>query len=412
MEIERRVALSAWWKAMGLRNAEIADLLRVDVSSVSRYLKQAEDSGWLSQQYSVNLPRELAEQVQPAARDPELEASLWGALSGSPGAHPNAQRVGREGIVVVRKLESGTARRRDQADAWKSEPMLMSRMAIEGARLLLDRLGQRERCESTTLGITWGRSVGQLVECLSNMVLPEFPNVSIVSLQGGVGRGHVAAPFMAPYYPDTLAERLRLLLHATNPPSLITMPGYVRRETASAVGHGGMEAIWRFIEDDVSFQQAVEAHRRLDVAVVGVGGFEPGAWALRSGHVTDQEMVTELLSEGARGDIACRVYRDGPEEPIEGPGRGACGTPAILGMNHRAIGISLTDLRSRVEAGARVIAVGGGSRGAKGLALRAAVRNGFATDVVTDEATARAILRHEAEYRTRQPSDTSNRVVG
>ena len=68
-------------------------------------------------------------------------------------------------------------------------------------------------------------------------------------------------------------------------------------------------------------------------------------------------------------------------------------TETIRQTNLRAIGISLAMLRARVRAGARVLAIAGGKRGAKAKAIHSAVNNGFVTELVTDEETAVTILK-------------------
>ena len=68
MSFDSKIALSAYYKGRGLSNAEIATLLRVDVSSVSRYLKQAIEKRWLHQTLQLRLPRALDREVRATVR--------------------------------------------------------------------------------------------------------------------------------------------------------------------------------------------------------------------------------------------------------------------------------------------------------------------------------------------------------
>ena len=398
MNIDNKIALSAYYKGRGLSNADIAVLLRVDASSVSRYLKQAEQNKWLQQKLQLRLPRELDRVVQATVRAVELEEALFQLFSEAAGRGTLGPKVRREGFVVVRAPRDPN---RDGKEARQENPPTQARvldelgmamMCIEGGRLLLDLLSQRERDQPTILGVTWGRSTGGVVSCLGEMSLPELPNLVVVALQGGVGRG-LSPDVGSQYYPDILAERLSLLFRSRTIPVRITLPAYILAATAAEVKDAGLRAIWKFIESDGSFQQAVLCHKRLDVALIGVGGFESQAWALSSGYLPDANAAAALIEEGAVGDIACRFFRDRPEPPIEGWDASSGGSEAIRRTNLRAVGVSLASLRARVGAGARVIAVAGGHSGAKAGAIRAAVLGGLVSDIVTDEETAVSILK-------------------
>jgi DNA-binding transcriptional regulator LsrR (DeoR family) len=395
MSFENKIALAAYYKGEGLNNAQISQLLRVDVSSVSRYLKQADENGWLRHKIDVRLPRELDRAVRAAVRAIQLEDDLFHLFfSGRHGATRN-RFIRREGLVVVRRLPHAstafakTARAvRTRKNAEKLQTMMMS---IEGARLLLDLISTRKRNRPAVLGTTWGRGTGGVVECLAEMSLPQIHRLLVVPLQGGVGRS-VSSDASSAYYPNILAERLSLLFGSRRAPALITQPAYIQAETATAVKAEGLQAIWRFIEADHSFQQASAAYQKLDVALIGIGGLEQGAWAVTSGYLPNANVVSALREEGACGDIACRFFRDRAEDPIEGWGEQVPGAETIRQTNRRAIGIALSTLRDRVSAGARVLAIAGGNAGVKADAIRAAVASGFITDLVTDEETALAIL--------------------
>jgi DNA-binding transcriptional regulator LsrR (DeoR family) len=403
MNIDNKIALSAYYKGKGLSNADIALLLRVDASSVSRYLKQAEENKWLRQKVLLSLPRELDRSVQATVRDVGLEEDLFQFFSAKASQGASTSRIRREGFVVVRPPRRSDAGARTHTGVLHE--LCMAMMGIEGGRLLVDLLLQGERDQPTTLGVTWGRSTGRVVSCLGEMSLPELPNLVVVALQGGVGRS-LSSDAGSQYYPDILAERLSLLFGSRSAPIRITLPAYISAVTAAEVKEEGLKAIWKFIEGDYSFQQAALHYKRLDLALIGLGGFERQAWARSSSYLADANSVAALIEEGAVGDIACRFFRGHSEPPIEGWDERSGETEAIRRTNLRAIGISLASLHARVRAGARVIAVAGGHSGAKAGAIRAGMLGGLVTEIVTDEDTAVSILKDGCR---RAPSRRSGR---
>ncbi len=344
-DYDTRIALSARYKSRGVDNAKIAGLLRVDASSVSRYLKQAEKNAWIQQLIHLQLREELPRAVRSTVRDLDLEDDLYHYFSeAQSGTRPLAS-IRRSAFVVVKGA----------GDASGSDPD-GAMMAAEGGRLLLDLLAQGEMEKPTTLGSARSRSTGLEVSFLARMSLPELPNLEVIPLQGGVGRG--VAPEIGSQYLDLLAEKFRILFKSRRSSPIITLPAFIGSATA-AVKDAGPRAIWRFTEDDPSFQCADEALKRLDLALIGIGALEDGAWALISGYLAGAEMAA-LKIEGVSGDVVCRFFRDRVEMPIEGWEMQTRDTETIRGANLRAIGISLGALRERVRAGARVVAVAWG----------------------------------------------------
>ncbi len=378
-DLDARIALTVYYRSQGLAYSAIARLLRVDASSISRYIKQAEDRSWAKRTVRMQLPPDMLQIVRKSMRSPGLEDSLREAF-----ADDARSALRPEGVIVVRtdKVIPG------DEDAQQDRNFVRRLLAIEGSGLLTDVLSQRAGPNRTTLGIAWGRSTGAVVSQLKEIALPEVPNLEAVPLQGGMGQ--VADDAHGQFYPDVLAHELSALFKASRPAQSLSLPAYIDPDLAQELGEAGLNTIWRFFEKDLSYRRLREAYADLDVGLIGVGGLEPGAWATGSGYLPNADLVKELRNEGAIGDIACRFYRDAVEDPIEQ--EDGLDTPCIHLTNRRAIGISLTQLRERVAAGARIIAVAGSESGAKGPAVRAAIRNGFVSDVVTDDRTARSML--------------------
>jgi DNA-binding transcriptional regulator LsrR (DeoR family) len=388
MSTDDKVALSAHYKSRGFSNAIIAKLLRVDASSVSRYLSQAEERGWLHQTVRTELPADLEHAVQSSTRAIELEERIFERLAQKKSA---ASHLRRGGIVIVKAPAGSRASRTSRKPRQKADDsLLLSMLGVEGARLTLDLVSEYRPGEPLAMGIAWGRSTGAIVASLAGLKLPELPRLLVVPLQGGIGRS--ASPDGASkYYPNILADRLTRLFGARQPPALITLPAYITAKAAREVKQAGLEAIWKFVEHDPSFREASHAYERLNLAIVGIGGLEEGAWAISSGYIESPAIVAALKREGACGDIVCRFFRDRLEAPLEG-WSAAADAETIRQTNLRAIGISLTTLRKRVAVGARVLAIAGGQYGAKARAIKAALLNGLVTDIVTDEETAIGML--------------------
>ncbi len=393
MDLDAKIAAAAYYKAGGVSNAGISALLRVDLSSVSRYLKYAEDNDWLAHKLDLHLPRELEREVLSTVRDVELEDKLFEFFTTGSGGE-TATQVRRQGIVVVRGELAGPGPtesvRKPAREVPPSEDLAATMLNIEGARLLVDILAQFERSRPVVLGVTWGRRTGGVVSFLGDMTLPELPELRVVALQGGVGRG-LAPERGGQNYSDVLAERIATLFRSGQAPARITLPAFIPSRLARELGDEGLKAIWKFINSDQSFQTAASLHEQLDVGLVGVGGFESGAWAVTSGYLSAAD-VKDLKRAGAVGDIVCRFFREAGESPIEGWAAASGGGGAIRAANLRAVGVSLATLAARVRAGARVLAVAGGASGAKALALRAAVRAGLVSDIVTDSPTCLTIV--------------------
>jgi DNA-binding transcriptional regulator LsrR (DeoR family) len=119
--------------------------------------------------------------------------------------------------------------------------------------------------------------------------------------------------------------------------------------------------------------RALEAARRADLALVGIGDLDPQrSGFVRTGLLRAEELAT-LREDGAAGDIAWRIFDRGGQQH-------GCD------FNQRVIGLSLDDL-----AGIRaVIAVAAGAR--KAGAIRAALHAGALHALATDDRTAAGIL--------------------
>lgn len=375
MELDERVALAAYYKQrMRLSNATIARILRVDVSSVSRYLSQAERNRWLVPRFDLRLPTRHLQMSRARSRNPGLEQAVQNAFEQ---AVPHRSMCE---VIVAEALDAP----------------LVDTLGVLAGELLVDVLSNRS---PKVLGIAWGRTTHAATSAISRMSPIELPSLRVVPLQGGLSSVQ-AEPHQGIYLADTMAQSLANCFQTESPPQRLPFPAYVDAATAGTCTEVGLEAISSFIRGSESYQEIRSLYAKLDAALVGIGGFEPDAWALKSGFLPDPQAVSELQKVGVCGDIVCRFYRDIEEAPsedsIEDAGSPVESDPAcrlLLQVNRRAIGISLRQLRERVSSGARVIGLAGGNDGAKALAILGAMINGFITDLVTDRTTAQRLVQ-------------------
>ncbi len=395
MSYDLRIALAAYYKSLGLSNADIAKRLRVDVSSVSRYLTLAKDQGWLEERLVLNLPKEYAQKIAEMLRRPELETELFSRF-GSSQENERKHRgcLHEQGVVVVASIQSTETHLSKQ----DRDQIYMSRIGVEGAALLLDILSQRVSLRQTTLGVAWGRTTNAVVNALKERDVIEFPQLVVIPLQGGVGMA-LEPSEAAKYYPDILVQEISKIFRALTPPYHLSIPAYIDYQTAVEVGDEGLDHILTFLQRDQSFRRVSEAYHALDIGIVGIGALEENAWAFTTEYLSNEEEVYALKKAGV-GDIVCRFYRDVVEDPVET--LADLDTAAtveekaikrtLYQTNRRALGISLQKIRQRISAGARIIAVAGGNDGIKARAIYGTLINGFITDLVTDEATAEKIV--------------------
>lgn len=123
---------------------------------------------------------------------------------------------------------------------------------------------------------------------------------------------------------------------------------------------------------DASVQQAMSLWASVDVALLGIGALHRSAFLRNSGNYARAADVTSLTEAGAVGDV-CLRYFDADGHPVRAP------------FDQRVIGVTLDQLRAIP----RRIAVAGGSE--KAAAIRAALRGGIVTTLVTDVGVARQL---------------------
>lgn len=224
-------------------------------------------------------------------------------------------------------------------------PLPLRTLAAAGAHYL-NRV--MERREAALIGIGHGRTLAEMVRHLPRV---PRPGIRFVSLLGSLTRHAAANPFdvihslteitgaesyfmPAPFFADSLEDKRVLLAQKS-------------------------------LKDVFALARAADLH------VVGIGEVGPRAHLLSTGMITPEEF-RELERAGAVGEVLGRFVD-------------AAGQPVQADINERAVAIRLEELEGR-----QVVAVAGGT--GKSRAIAAVLESRVITGLVTDEATAKAVL--------------------
>ncbi|MEU6725843.1 sugar-binding domain-containing protein, partial [Nonomuraea wenchangensis] len=176
----------------------------------------------------------------------------------------------------------------------------------------------------------------------------------VVQLVGGVGERTVQAKA------NRLLGHLAELIGAE--PIYVQAPGLV-----------GTAEISQSLVSDAAMHAVTEEWQSLTMALVGIGSVQPSPLLRDSGNAlaaTDQD---KLIAAHAVGDV-CQRFFDATGELIHSD------------LNSRVVGIDPKILRAIP----RRIGMAGGER--KHAAIRAAISGGWVNVIITDVATARALL--------------------
>ncbi|MBI2002113.1 MAG: sugar-binding transcriptional regulator [candidate division NC10 bacterium] len=222
----------------------------------------------------------------------------------------------------------------------------LPRVAEAAGSYLASRI-QRE----SVVGVSWGRTVRMIAD-----VVPSDPrrSVEVVPLVGGMGP--VGDEIHANEIARRLASRLGGKYYVLNAPAL------AERANARAM-----------LVRDATVRGILERARKADVAVVGIGGMVASSTLVRVGYLKPDHL-RRLRASGAVGDICSRFF-------------GKDGAPCQSPLTDRVVGIELNDLRQLPWV------VGAAVGTEKAPAILGALRGGYINVLVTDETTARAVLR-------------------
>ena len=204
--------------------------------------------------------------------------------------------------------------------------------------------------DDQTVGIGWGRTLFYVVNSLAKI---KQARIHVVPLIGGIGD-------MAPFFQvNDLARGLAEAFEGTF--RNIYAPAFTPDQTT-----------WTGLVKSQDVGTVIEFWDHLQCAMIGIGHveFQEMSSMFFADHISPGNLA-KLEAKGAVGDILGRFYNSNGD-PVE--------------INAGVIGISLKQLQAIPE----VIAIAGGME--KVRALLGALRGGYIKTLVTDTATARAVL--------------------
>jgi DNA-binding transcriptional regulator LsrR (DeoR family) len=226
------------------------------------------------------------------------------------------------------------------------EETLRRRIGLAGAEFI-----SRKIVDGQEVGIGWGRTLTALVQAFPKVPKKE---ISVIPLMGGIGELTPA------FQVNELARQLAEALGGTY--RFFHLPAFTNDQEAWEILMRTMEA------DSISKHWA-----RVNPAIVGIGhvGIQHAS-KMFFGEYIHPVHLAQLEARGAVGDICGRFYDIN-------------GNPVIVGAG--VIGIGIADLAAVPE----VIAVAGGLE--KTSAIIGALKGGYISTLISDTATARAVLR-------------------
>lgn len=201
-----------------------------------------------------------------------------------------------------------------------------------------------------SFGMSWGGTLNVATQFITAI---KRPDLEIISVMGGLTRGSDLNSF-------EITTRLAKLLGAHH--SYFTAPLYA----------GSAASRDTIMQLDV-FREIVEKIRAVDAIAMAAGDLSGRSLLARDGLPSDTTLE-QLIDAGGVGDVLGTVI-DAVGRPVDHP------------INERVIGIGLADL-ARIP---NVILAAGGDH--KVPVLRAVLSLGLINALVTDEATATALLQ-------------------
>ncbi|KHE75341.1 MULTISPECIES: sugar-binding transcriptional regulator [Kocuria] len=229
------------------------------------------------------------------------------------------------------------------ADA-ETEHELLHNLGVAGARMLEENVA-----DGDLVGITWGRTMRAVAQALTPQ---PRSGVHMVQLKGG---SSLASPAAGHF------ETVRMFCTAFNAyPHTLPLPALF-----------DSPEVKRLVAQDRHIEYVLDLGRSARVAVFTVGSAGRDAPLLARDYLTTEER--EGVAQRAVGDLCSHFIDD-------------AGNPAVPELDARTVAIPLDSLRHKEIR----ICVAGGA--AKTPVLRAALRAGYVSHLVTDERTARTVL--------------------
>lgn len=226
----------------------------------------------------------------------------------------------------------------------------LTALGAAGARQLVRMVNPGE-----TLCVSWGKTVLAVADAITHRV----EGVTVVQVTGAaMGKREFSAELCSAIMARNLGA-VSMNLHA---PALLSSA-----ELCTA------------LKREPALQRQFDLIHKAQTIVFGLGGLGLES-TMRSAEITTQEEIDAYVKDGAAAVLICRFLN-------------AEGEPVRRDLDHRMMGIELDELLAIP----RRLCVAGGST--KVDALRAALKGGYATHLVTDMNTAAALLDRSPPLR-------------
>jgi DNA-binding transcriptional regulator LsrR (DeoR family) len=196
------------------------------------------------------------------------------------------------------------------------------------------------------LGLSWARSLMAM-----RTALTQLPHCDVVQLTGSLSLPSDDSPI----------ELVRDVARRSDGQAIFFYAPMVLPDAATA----------RVLRTQPEIARAIDAYPKVTKAVVGIGAWEPGLSTVAD-SISDAERE-EILAAGVRGELSGVQFDEH-------------GAPVVTSLTERLIGIDA----KRLHAVGEVIAIAYGAR--KAVAVRAAIRGGFVTSLITHTAMGHALL--------------------
>lgn len=228
---------------------------------------------------------------------------------------------------------------------------------------LIDRLGKAgafaitETLEDNdVIGVAWGRTVLAVAENVSVDV--PVPNLTVV--QVSASPNGLSADFSPELCSALFANNLRARSVNLMAPAIVSSP-----------------ELRSMLLEEPTIRNQLDVIRSANKVVFGVGDIGPGS-TVRSSELYSEETVDAMIVKGATC-VILGTFLNAEGEEMTGP------------AHDRTIGISLDDFKAIPSR----LCVAGGMVKADGIL--AALKGGYATDLITDMATASALLERSGK---------------
>jgi DNA-binding transcriptional regulator LsrR (DeoR family) len=237
-----------------------------------------------------------------------------------------------------------------------NEKQILRDLGSAAAYYLSTTLRQNE-----VIGVSsWSATLLATLDAMSPM--PRPTGAEVVQILGGVGAP--TAESSAVY----VVSRLAALVQGQA--ILLPVPAVV----------GGQDTRQLYLQDSFVCE-TLDRFDKVTLALVGIGSIEPSELLASSGNTFSAQELEMLRDLGAAGDVCLRFFD-------------ADGAPVASPLNDRVIGMELAQLRNV----RRSVGIAGGVR--KRAAILGAVRGAYINVLITDLATAEALVSPEAMHST------------